>query len=49
MGAVSGDVLLYASVPIKASFLKYNMCNIYKNKTFKMLLVFSEFKIVDLI
>ena len=46
--AVSADVLLYISVAIKASFLKFDMCNICKNNIAKMFLVFSNFKIVDL-
>ena len=37
---VSGDVLLYISVAIKTSFLKFDMCNICKNDTAKMFLVF---------
>ena len=37
---VSGDVLLYISVAIKTSFLKFDMCNICKNNIAKMFLVF---------
>ena len=40
---------LYISVAIKASLLKFNMLNIYKNNIFKMFIFFSKFKIVDLI
>ena len=42
----SGDVLPYISVAIKASFLKFKMCNIYKNNITNF---FPKFKIVDLI
>ena len=37
---VSGDVLLYISVAIKARFLKFNICNICKNNIAKMSLDF---------
>ena len=37
---VSGDVLLYISVAIKTSFLKFDMCNIYQNNIAKVFLVF---------
>ena len=39
---------VYISVAIKASLLKFNMFNMCKNTIFKMFLVFSNFKIVDL-
>ena len=41
--------LLYISVAIKASLLKFSMSNIHKNTISNMFLVFSNFKIVDLI
>ena len=37
--AVSPDVLLYILVAVKASFMKFEMCNICKNNIAKMLLV----------
>ena len=37
---VSCDVLLYISVAIKTSFLKFVMCNIYQNNIAKVFLVF---------
>ena len=40
VSAVSADVLPYISVAIKASFLKFGMCNICKNNIAKMLLDF---------
>ena len=39
--------LLYISVAIKVRFLKFNMFNRYKNNISKLVLVFSNFKIVD--
>ena len=49
--AISADVLLYISVAIKASFLKFDKCNICTNNIAKMFLVFvfNKFKIFDLI
>ena len=41
--------LLYISVDIKASLLKFSVFNIHKNTISNMFLVFSNFKIVDLI
>ena len=38
--AVSADVLPYISVAIKASFLKFGMCNICKNNIAKIRLDF---------
>ena len=38
VSAVSSDVLPYISVAIKASFLKFGMCNICKNNIAKMFL-----------
>ena len=38
--AVSANVLLPLSVAIKASFSKFNMCNICKNNIAKMFLSF---------
>ena len=40
VSAVSADVLPYISVAIKASFLKFGMCNICKNNIAKMFLDF---------
>ena len=40
--------LLYISVAIKVRFLKFNMFNRYKNNIPKLVLVFSNFKILDL-
>ena len=39
---------LYISVAIKVRFLKFNMFNRHKNNISKLVLVFSNFKIVDL-
>ena len=38
VSAISADVLPYISVAIKASFLKFGMCNICKNNIAKMFL-----------
>ena len=40
VSAVSADLLPYISVAIKASFLKFAMCNICKNDIAKMVLDF---------
>ena len=40
VSAISSNILLYASVAVKASFLKYIMRNIYKNNISKMFFVF---------
>ena len=39
---------LYTSVAIKVRFLKFNMFNRYKHNIFKLVFVFSYFKILDL-
>ena len=50
VSVISADVLLYISVAIKASFIKFDMCNICKNKIAEMLSIFfSKFQIFDLI
>ena len=42
--------LLYILVAFKASFLKFNMCNVCKNNITKVFLVFfSKFKVVNLV
>ena len=40
--------LFYISVAIKGRVLKFNMFNRYKSDISKMVLVFSNFKIIDL-
>ena len=42
-------LLLYISVAIKASLLKFSMLGVHKNTIFNMFLEFCNFKIVDLI
>ena len=49
VSAASANVLLHILVAIKASFLKFNICNICKNCMAQIFLVFSKCKIVDLI
>ena len=41
--------LLYISVAIKASLLKFSMFSVHKNTVSNMFLEFSNFKIFDLI
>ena len=41
--------MLYISVAIKASLLKFNMFSVCKNSISNMFLEFSNYKIVDLI
>ena len=40
VSTVSSNVLPYISAAIKASFLTFNMCDIYKNNIAKIVLVF---------
>ena len=42
ISAISADVSPYISVAIKASFLKFSMCNICKNNIAKMFLEFLK-------
>ena len=42
-------LMFYISVAIKASLLKFSMFSIHKNTISNMFLLFSNFKIVDLI
>ena len=41
--------LLYISVAIKASLLKFSMFSVHKNTISNVVLEFSNFKIVDLV
>ena len=40
VSAISGDVLPYIVVAIKASFLEFNMCNLGKNNIAEMFALF---------